>query len=86
MKTTKMKPETEALLSILIHEVKKTLPKGNQAVEELLDSWIIANNLPVNEVQTMTKEEFTKWYQELEEQSWFYRFKRRLRKLGEEDD
>jgi len=61
IKTVKLTKREKALLSILIKEIKDVLPNGKEKVEELLDSWIKANNLPVDKVSTLTQEEFYRW-------------------------
>lgn len=50
----------KSLLEILIHEIQERKP--NKAITELLQSWIEANNLHPEKCQTMTQEEFEKWF------------------------
>jgi hypothetical protein len=61
IKPVKLTKREKALLSILIKEIKDVLPNGKEKVEELLDSWIKANNLPIDKVSTLTQEEFYRW-------------------------
>lgn len=59
-----MKKETKAVLNILIREVQDILEKTTEPattkvikIEKLLDSWVNANNLHPEEIETLSIEE-----------------------------
>lgn len=50
----------EAFLSILIHEFKGALPDVD-AVNKVLDSWIVDNNIDMSSIKTMNMVEAKKY-------------------------